>query len=481
MKRIPLFFLGLILIQSCGSDSSDSTETPLSSDNFITSFVITKETFSLEATVGSNSVTGSVPSTIALTDISLEVKISNEAQISPNPSTVTSLLEPVVFTITAEDGTKREYTVNISRELSAENRITAFILTKDEFSFEPEIGDNSIVGTVPSNIELEDITLEVAISEYASIEPDPSTISSISDVFTFVVTAENGSQKEYQIDISRELSNENELVSFKIISGSDVIDAEVDDTGTISKRLPQFFDLANLNYEIEISKYATIDPDPAEVSDFSSEVVFAITSESGSVRNYTVSFELMDTDFEIRCDNFNVSKWFGGDARDDVDLPYGPFDRNVGTGQTLTLTDDSSPESFGVLMTSGFVYRESGGPYTEDVELELNIRDSDGSIKYTTTTVVLGSFKGGWVYFNLSDLDIFLEAQETYIFTWHLINGGALGITSGSYGDSNEGLDACNGSGYSGQSRVSFDQNLEDWDLWSEHPWHFNFRISGKN
>ncbi|WP_396590350.1 DUF5018 domain-containing protein [Allomuricauda sp. R78024] len=480
MKRILTLVFGILLIYSCGSDSSESPEVPLSSDNFITTFIIKRFSSSFEANIQGNTITGLIPSNIALTEVTLDIEVSEGAKINPDPRTINSLTDAFILTITAEDGTKREYNVDIKRELSIENLITSFKLIKDDFALEPEIGDDNIVGEVPSNVELEGIRLEIKTSDFASIDPDPSSISEISEAFSFIVTAENGDEREYQIDISRIISTENEIVSFKIFLDSEGIEANVDDNGNISKRLPSFLDLANLTNEVAISKFATIEPDPNQISDFSSEVVFTVTAENGDTKNYNVNFKVMDENFEIRCDSFNVSKWFGGDARDDINLPQGPFDRNVGTGQVLTLNSDSHPDSFGVLFSNGFVFRESGIQYTETVELNLNIRDSDGNIVHTTTTVVPGSFRGGWVYFDLSSLNIFLAAEKKYIFTWYLINGGELGITTGSYGDMNEGPDGCNGLGYSGQSRVSFDQNLDDWGLWWEHPWHFNYRISGK-
>lgn len=113
--------------------------------------------------------------------------------------------------------------------------------------------------------------------------------------------------------------------------------------------------------------------------------------------------------------------------------------------------------------------------------LKLNIRKANGVTFAETTTELPGTFRGGWVYFNLDKLELYLQADETYIFTWHLINGGALGVNTGSLGNQDEDSHDCNASGYTGQSRLAFDTNLDDWGvLWYNHAWHFNFRISGK-
>lgn len=272
MKKILTLIFGILLIYSCGSDSSESPEVPLSSDNFITTFIIKRFSSSFEANIQGNSITGLVPSNIALTEI----------------------------------------------------------------------------------------TLDIEVSEGAKINPDPRTINSLTDAFILTITAENGTKREYNVDISRELDSENGIVSFKVILDSGDVQVHVDDNGNISKRFPSFIDLANLTNELVISEYATIEPDPNQITDFSSEVIFMVTAENGNAKSYIVNFEVMDEDFEVVCDESNATKWFGGDDRVNPDFPFDPFDRNVGTGQVLTFSRDMTPDTFAIALDDGFRYSSSG-------------------------------------------------------------------------------------------------------------------------
>lgn len=473
-----VFYVFFLVLFSC---SNENEEKPLSSENYITSFIVKKGNLTFEPTIGVNSVSGLTPSEFTLEDIRLEVNISEGATISPNPSTITSLKESFKFTITSEDGSIREYLVDIGRALSSDNFITSFKLKKEDFSFEPDISSESIVGIVPSHILLEDISLEVEISESASIDPDPSTIVSISDTFAFSVTAENGDVREYQVDISRELSSENAIISFVAVSSLNSILVDEVEDGVLFKRLPPFIDLGNMEVEVQISDFASITPNPSEVSDFTVPIVFTVTAENGNEKTYEVGFETMTNDFEVRCDDSNASKWFGGDDRVNPDFPFGPYDRNVGTGQSIKFSHERNPEVFGVLFSHGFSYSQAGGYYDQDLEVKLNIRDETGIILTNTSVIIPPSFRGGWVYFDLKDLEVLLKADTTYLFTWQLVNGGELGVNTGSYGDNmNSGPEACSGIGFSGESRVAFETNLDTWNLWFEHPWHFNISMSGK-
>ena len=365
-------------------------------------------------------------------------------------------------------------------ELSSGNRILSFELSKDAYSKPFSVSDNRIEGTVNSSIELTGITLNVTISEKASITPEPSTIKSISGPFTFTVVAENGDERVYNISISRELSKDNSILEFRIKTENFDTNATINnEDGTISQRLPQTIDLSNLDVSLVISDRATINPEVNNLTDFSGPVLLTVTSESGDQKVYDVGITHMDESFSATCSEMNASKWFGGDNRTfapDID----PFDRNVGTGQTIILEKDMTPNSFSVHLADGFRFEEDGSLYMEAVELKLNIRNSEGEIITETTTNVPADFDGGFVPFDLTSKNLFLENATMYIFQWYLVDGASLGVTASSPGNTN-GADSgfCFSGGYSGQSKISEETTLEDFDVWWEHPWNFSIQLEG--
>lgn len=366
------------------------------------------------------------------------------------------------------------------KPLSTENTILSFAIIKGSISKEFNILENSIIGKVNSDFELDQINLAVSIPEGATISPNPNTITSISGPLTFIVTAENGDKRTYDVSIKRELSIENSLLELSIntpyFSTSPKIDEQ---NNSITQRLPEFTDLKNLSINVKYSKYASISPDPSTIKDYSSPVNFTVKSESGKDRTYKVTFEHMTINRFESCSEMNATKWFGGDNRTNVPdiLPY---DRNVGTGQAIVLNKDLTPTTFSIHLSDGFIYSETGQQYNKVVTLKLIIIDEEGKKLATTTTDVIGTFNGGFIPFDLEKQNLFLEANKTYIFYWYLVNGESLGITAGSSGNTKDGTGFCFNSGYSGESKISKNSSLEDLSSWYKHGWHFNIELKGK-
>lgn len=364
--------------------------------------------------------------------------------------------------------------------LSPDNTIVSFIVTKGELSKHFDISETSISGKVNSDFELSEISLSVAIAEGASISPDPSTIKSINGPFDLTVTAANGNQKVYKIDIHREPGTGNSLLEFTINDSDFVANAAIDEqTGIITKRVPEFVDLENLDVDLKISKYASITPDPKTIKNYSSPVDFTVKSESGVEKIYKVKFEHMNVTRFRSCSEANAWKWFGGDNRTDAPSSL-PYDRNVATGQTIIVDKDLVPSYFNIFLREGFAYYEGKQKYNNTVVLKLIISDANLNVLATTTTSVSGDFSGGYIPFDLQKLNLYLEANKTYVFYWYLIDGEKLGITASSPGDTTSGSGFCFNTGYSGESKLSENTSIDDVKVMYEHPWHFNMELEGK-
>ncbi len=365
--------------------------------------------------------------------------------------------------------------------LSDANLITLFTVTSGDFTENFEVKEDKVEGVLPYRVDAMDLSLTINISDKATITPSPSTITAITAPITFVVTAENGEKKNYIVDIQRELSPENTMVSFGVKTPLFETNAAINnEMGTISQRMLPGTVLTSIETLVAISDRATIAPDPTTIMDYSSPVNFTVTAENGDIKEYVVNLGLMNEDYEAKCDIANASKWFGGDDREGDSNP-GVAPRNVGTGNVIFLDKDTYPTNFGFHVTDAF---RGNGTSTErgDLELEfkLNIRDQSGDIIKTTNTKLTGVFKGGWIDFDLSSLNLFLKKDTQYNFTYYLIDGEALGVSTGSDANLNVDTGICGATGFSGESRIRENTFLENWNVWWPHEWHFNFRLEGK-
>ncbi|KAF2512085.1 DUF5018 domain-containing protein [Flavobacterium zhairuonense] len=364
--------------------------------------------------------------------------------------------------------------------LSSDNKIQSFSITRENVAKDFVIGEKSIVGSVESTFELENINLTIAIPKGAKISPDPATIKSITGPLAFVVTAENGEIKNYDVDIKRELSTDNFILEANVKTPNLVLSGDIaKETGLVTKRIPESNDLKNLIVEIKFSKHATITPDPNTIKDYSAPVNFTVKSESGVEKVYQVKLQLMDSYISRSCSEANAWKWFGGDNRNNApDIVA--FDRNVGTGQTVIVNKNLVPSTFRIHLREGFSYDNEKQAYNKPVTLKLIVRDASLNVLATTTTDISAQFNGGFIPFDLQKLNLFLEANKTYNFYWYLVDGEKLGVTASSSGNTNSGTGFCFNSGYSGESKISKKNTLDDANVWTKHEWHFNIELEGK-
>ena len=279
----------------------------------------------------------------------------------------------------------------------------------------------------------------------------------------------------------KEPNIENSILEFTINNQNLLLKATINEqTGEITKRLPEFVNLKDLNIDLKFSEYATISPDPKTIKDYSLPVKFTVRSESGLVKNYQVKFEHMDIDRVRSCSEANASKWFGGDNRTNAPETI-PYDRNVGTGQTIMVEKDLVPSVFNVELSYGFRYNETNTRYNKPLTIKLIVRDENSNVLGTKTAIVSADFSGGLVPFDLKELKILLEANKKYYFFWYLVDGSLLGISASSPGNTNtDGSGFCFNSGWSGQSKISKNNSLDELDIWYTHPWHFNIELEGK-
>ncbi|WP_430409727.1 hypothetical protein [Kordia sp.] len=386
-----------------------------------------------------------------------------------------SILLILLFSCSSDDSSNGE------PSLSSNNLITSFELVKGGFATSFTISENAITGTVPEFFELTDILLEVSISNGASISPDPSTITSISGPFNLTVTAENGDTRQYTINITNELNDENFILSYTFTTPDFVTTSDVDiNTTTIIKRLPTFTDKTNLDLAIVYSEQATISPNPASITNYSSDMDFVVTALNGEQRVYTLKVETMDMDFNNVCDDMTASRWFGGDDRTNAPSGIIPFNRNVGTGQGVVFEEDVHPTKFGFNLTGAFKSSENGSTYNNPLDIKLNIRQQDGTLIGNLTQTISASFNGGWIEFDITNFKLFFDANTEYIFTMHLVNGENLGINTGIHGISYEGNGFCFRQAYAGQSKISENTDIDNWGSWYETPWHFNIKMEGE-
>lgn len=171
----------------------------------ITAFVLPGQTGaesinSAAGTVGINVATGTALASVA----PQQLTVSPGATISPAATAVQNFTVPVTYTVTAQNGTAKTWTVTVTQVASSAKEITAFKLSGNQIG---EAVINSAAGTVsvnmPSTASLTALTpLLLSLSPNATVSPSASTAQNFSSPVMYKVTAQDNSTKTWTVTVA---------------------------------------------------------------------------------------------------------------------------------------------------------------------------------------------------------------------------------------------------------------------------------------
>ncbi|BAV94629.1 DUF5018 domain-containing protein [Ichthyobacterium seriolicida] len=301
----------------------------LSSNNKISVFSFTKDTTNNTGLKLTRSSAGARTADVTITNNTdsaagtIAVKVSNAADVTALIPTITkherATISPEiaphdyntnnnkVYTVTAEDGQTKEYTVSVTKNLSNDKSMTSFTF-KHSVNTDKPLGQDYSAASIPAATGDADVTVNIAkiphtvsdlndlkptieFSANASVNPQNQTPQSFTrgTPVVYTVTAQDGTTRRYNVIIGT-LSNVAEITSFKIekdgtsIAPSITVDMTivldgVDDT------------TVKLNPEIVVSPGATVSPTSGTETQFTygTAVPYTVTAENGSKKTYSVT------------------------------------------------------------------------------------------------------------------------------------------------------------------------------------------------
>jgi len=395
------------------------------------------------------------------------------------------------YLVISETGSRRIYSLEFERDKNNENFFISFNLNLDGEFIEGIIDNenNTITLEIPLETESTITTPIIEVSENATLFPSNESDIDLSST-TYIITSESGEPRFYDIVIKRVKSDNNLISSFSLSIENQIYYGIIDnEKNEIYFRIPEGKNINNLIPILEFHRNATLFPAETESQNFEANVIYSVVAENNDLKNYTVivdEFNLNDLNesYSLICDSYtNFSQWFGGDSRPDF------YPRNIGAGQAITLENDLSLSTFSIYLTNQFAYDFNAGLfYPNTVAVKLDIRNSNGSILASKNINIPNSFTGGWVDFNLSNLNLFLQKNVLYIFTMYLPNGEEIRANTGIRGGTKiTDTGICYLASYSAGSSKDDPRDLEDWDSWyvkkpyqGEPDTFFNFRLIGK-
>ena len=230
-------------------------------------------------------------------EVDLSQLTAPDIQINPSstytPKGHTDFSKPVQYTVTAPNGTKAEYIINVSHDknsatLSHKANMESIWFVIDHRVFFALENANGFQVQLPPEVTLADLPSPVVrVSEGATVAPKKQ--SDFSKPIQYTVTSSSGQQKQYTLHVSKAPVQKKQLNHKALIDQIwFVIDHQafhaIEDHGIFRVKLPSNVDLKNLPTPvIKASENASLSP--KKQTDFSSPVDYTIASEDQSTTN----------------------------------------------------------------------------------------------------------------------------------------------------------------------------------------------------
>lgn len=163
MKNIlsKLFVLGLLLTGIAFAGCSDEDDPFAGTDNYITSFSLTKDGVTYKASVTEDKLTISIPKNVDLQGAKVDYTLTEQASITPDPSQIEKWDENHEFTVTSYNKSERKYSYRPSLTEITETGSVVLLTQSDVDKFAASkievIEGNLVIGTHEGAAETDSI------------------------------------------------------------------------------------------------------------------------------------------------------------------------------------------------------------------------------------------------------------------------------------------------------------------------------------
>ncbi len=278
---------------------------PEITDADITGFILPVQAGETEIDYVSGTVRLSVPAGTDLTSLApVVIEVSEGAGISPSPDTPVNFTTPVLYTVTARDGTTtQEWSVEVDVLPNTGTDILSFTLPGQIGGTKIDAVSGEVALTMPYGSDLSSVIPEIEVSAGANLDPAEGTAFDFTAPVSINVTAEDGSTlQQWTVTVTPVMNQEADILAFSLagelrsaFSSLDLNTVVIDpDKMTVQVVVPYGTDVTSLVPDIVVSSGATIDPAGGKQTDFTGPRIYRVTAQDGvTVKDWTVTVEVM--------------------------------------------------------------------------------------------------------------------------------------------------------------------------------------------
>jgi hypothetical protein len=222
-------------------------------------------------------ITIEVPYIADLAHLTPAIALNNGATVSPDTAVEQDFTNPVKYTVTAKNGSTKDYLVTVTLAPAIET----FAIGSASGAVDYSAGTIAI--EVPYNADLEHLTPIITLNTGATVNPASGEEDDFTEPVIYTVTGANGtSTKTYTVTVTRSPV----ITEFKIGNATGIIDNGAE---TIAVTVPYGTSVASLTPTIVHNSTAANPISPDGAQNFGSPVDYTVTAANGSTKTYSVT------------------------------------------------------------------------------------------------------------------------------------------------------------------------------------------------
>lgn len=302
-------FSGEVIYTVIAEDGSSRSYTVMtivkgSSENFIKSFRF-EEVEALETiiTTGSeNRISIMVPYGTGTKHLTPVIGLSENAGVVPESGETMDFSNEVVYTVTAQNGTKRSYNIRVTSAEAMEKLIEEFWFEELEPVCTGRIDQekSTIEVSVPFGTQVSGLKATfkvsggVVVNVGGKVQKSGETGNDFSSPVKYLLEAADGSAREYMVTVTSKPNSEKQIKSFSFLppQTTGIIDEAA---GSIMVKVPYGTDVTKLVAVFEKSPESIVRVNDivqvsgVSVNDFTNTLKYTVTAQDGSARDYSVT------------------------------------------------------------------------------------------------------------------------------------------------------------------------------------------------
>ena len=195
-------FIAVLTLSSCSNWLVDSIpvggDDSKSSAKNITAFYIDDGATRISET----EIAITVPYGTDVTDLAPAITVSEEASVSPESGEIQDFAHPVIYTVTAADGSQKVYHVTVTIASNSAKDILTFTIPNQ---YSPAVIDNvsaTITLVMPYDTNRASLTPTITIPAGATITPSSLDTQNFTNPVQYTVTAADSSIKVYTVTVT---------------------------------------------------------------------------------------------------------------------------------------------------------------------------------------------------------------------------------------------------------------------------------------